>query len=166
MEAATGLAILGVILAVFVPTFLRELRTSKTAEAVTELERLHVAAATYYGTSHRTPSGRARGCVPGAAGPTPAEPSVTPEPTTFANGPHSNVWQALGYQPDSPVRFRYSFLPQQSGCNLRAEHLVTLRAEADLDGDGKHSRFERLAGANAHGDLVPIEILHVENRNE
>jgi Tfp pilus assembly protein PilE len=168
IEVALILSLLGVMLAVAVPTFLRALRTSKVAEVSSELQRLHASAAAYYVRPQVVGESKRLRCLPPAAGPAPALPSVEPSSVRFAapEMPGAATWQALGYEPEGPVRYRYSFLPAVSGCGSAAPRatstpLLTLRAEGDLDGDGTFSRFERHA-RDQDGELVldPLLVMH------
>ena len=176
LQAAIAVSLAGFVLAAFVPTYVRNLRLSKVAESATELNRMHSGAAAYFATPW-TPEGRAAGapplehCLPLGAGPTPEVPSEEPVEIDFADPdlPGSETWRGLAFVPDGPVRFRYSFVPVEPGCDLRSPegtYLVTLRAEGDLDGDGARSLFERRARANAERDLVPTGILYVRDRSE
>ena len=160
--------LIGVVLAVFVPTFVGEIRTSKVSEASEELASLHGASAAYFAASH---GGGRRQCLPDAAGPAPAEPSTDPVDVNFQadDVPGSAIWKALDWQPARPIRYRYTFVPAASGCGLSAAEdgpLLTLRAEGDLDGDGKRSLFEREATVDSAGDLVPIGVLYMLDRVE
>jgi type II secretory pathway pseudopilin PulG len=172
VEAAVVLCVLGVVLAAFVPTFVRNLRTSKVSEAPRQLRRMHQAAASYYETPHSKDGGRPRRhCLPSAAGPAPAEPAAEPEEVDFASEetPGHATWKALGFQPDRPIRYSYSFEPVATGCALGPDvgsPLVRMRAEGDLDQDGVRSLFERAAEANNKGELVPEGILHIKRRVE
>jgi type II secretory pathway pseudopilin PulG len=172
VEAALVVCVAGVVLAVFVPTFIRELRTSKIGEASNQLAALHQASAAYYGTRHQTEEGpRRTRCLPLAAGPTPAETSVDPVVVDFTDEelPGRETFEGLGWAPQRGLRYRYSFSPVKDGCDLLPQDdraLLTLRAEGDLDGDGKLSLFERQASANDEGELVPIGVLRVQNRTE
>lgn len=164
-------SIIGVVLAVFVPTFVREMRTSKVSEATEQLEALHQAAAAYFAARHETEGGAKRRCLPAAAGPAPAEASADPVEHEFQaeDAPGAATWSALSFQPRRGVRYRYTFQPAASGCNLTAPEegpLVTFRAEGDLDGDGKRSLFEREATIGEDGTLVPVGILHMLDRVE
>jgi hypothetical protein len=79
------------------------------------------------------------------------------------------TWTALDFTPDRPLRYRYTFLPVKEGCNLVSEDgrpILLLRAEGDLDADGKLSLFERRAISTEEGDLVPHGVLRVQNRIE
>ena len=172
VEVVLLISLLGVVLAVGVPAFVRGLRTSKAAEAPDELQRMFATVAAYYGTPQPTPDGKRVHCLPDPAGPTPEKPSVDPVEVQFTapEMPGAVTWRALGYSPAGPVRYRYSLLPSKPGCGLappnpRNPTLLTLRAEGDLDGDGVLSRFERSV-ALRDGDLVLEPLLVVQERVE
>ncbi len=171
LQVASGVFVVGCLLAAFVPRFLNELRLSKISEASEQLGRMHSAAAAYFAANHGTDEVPLRRCLPPAAGPTPEEPSEEPVSVAFAD-PHTSgspIWRSLGFVPDRPIRFRYAFDPVASGCDLRSPegtYLVTYRAEGDLDGDGERSLFERRARATETGELIPIGILYVRDRVE
>lgn len=167
IEAALLLCLIGIVLAVFVPTFLRRVRTNKINEAAELLQEMSDRAAAYYATSWD--KGR-RYCLPPSAGPTPAAPTVDlVEVDFFADDQagHS-TWEALGFQPDRPVRYSYSYTPSRDGCALNGNEdlgAITFRAEGDLDGDLIRSIFERQATLEADG-LKPANTLHVHQRTE
>ncbi|MFW6087257.1 MAG: pilus assembly FimT family protein [Myxococcota bacterium] len=172
VEVALLIAVVGALLAIGVPTFVRHLRASKTAEAAEQLARLHDRAAAYFAASHPQEDGTmGRQCLPKAAGPVPEEPSPDPvevDPTD-PEAPGHATWKALDWQPDRRLRFRYTFAPEKSGCGIRAEDdepVLTLRAEGDLDGDGTFSTYERLATVSDEGLLVPTDVLFVRDRME
>ncbi len=167
IEVGLLLCLLGVVLAVAVPTFGRHVRTSKVSEAAEQLDKLHRATASYFNAAW----GPERGCLPPQAGPTPSLPTQNPAVVDFtepaADGYQS--WTALGFQPSVPIRFRYSYLPHSHGCGLTAPEsnpLVVLRAEGDLDGDGVFSLFERTAQPTEEAGLMPIGVLHVLRRTD
>lgn len=172
VEVAAIVCLVGVLLAVFIPAFLRELRTSKTSEATEHLELLYQRSAAYFAARHPREDGPARTqCLPRAAGPTPRAPTEEPREVDFAGDdvPGSATWRALEFSPRIPVRYSYTFEPTSSGCGLRSPegtYLLTLRAEGDLDGDGERSIFERRARANDRGELEPSDILYVHDRVE
>lgn len=161
------LCIAGVLLAVFVPTFIRRVRTNKISEASELLQEMSERASAYYATSWA--DGK-RFCLPKPAGPTPRVPtldSVMIDFTAEEQTGHES-WEALGFQPDRPVRYSYSFVPSHHGCELvgdQALRSVSFRAEGDLDGDGVRSVFERRATIDGTG-LKPVETLHVYRRVE
>lgn len=167
VQTAALIALVGSLVAVAVPTFLRTVRRSKMAEASTELERLHARVAAYYAATHGP--GAKTHCVPIAAGPTPETPSVDPVQVTFAGseGDAPNAWKALGYEPMGPIRFSYSFAPERTDCDGRASGvLAVLRAEGDLDGDGNRSLFERRVLVDRETGTVRGDVLMMRDRVE
>lgn len=167
IEAALLLCITGIVLAVFVPTFLRRVRTNKISEAAELLQELSDRTAAYYATSWATGK---RHCLPPGAGPTPSAPTVDPAKVDFFAEEQAGhaTWEALGFQPDRPVRYSYTYTPTRVGCDLIGSDnagAVTLRAEGDLDGDLVRSTFERQATIEADG-LRPTDALHVRQRTE
>lgn len=167
IEAALLLCLIGIVLAVFVPTFLRRVRTNKINEAAELLQEMSDRAAAYYATSWD--DGQRR-CLPPSAGPTPAVPTVELVAVDFFAGDEAghSTWEALGFQPDRPVRYSYTYTPSRDGCALDGtEDLVTitLRAEGDLDGDLVRSTFERRATLEP-GGWKPANSLHVHQRVE
>lgn len=183
-EAAVIVCLVGIGLATFVPTFIRELRTSKTSEAVENLQLLSQRSAAYFATPWPREDGPAAlRCLPSTVGPTPRQPTLEPETVIFASEetPGHATWAALGFprapdpeaddhdQPALDVRYAYTFEPTASGCGLRSpegSYLLTLRAEGDLDGDGERSLFERRMAADEEGNLHSFGILYVLDRAE
>lgn len=168
VELALMLSLVGVTLAVMVPAFVREVRVSKVAEASETLQALHQAVASYYTTPRATSTGMRITCIPMPAGPTPAEPSRDPVRIDFqaADTPGAATWRAIAFQPSRPIRYRYTLSTEHPGCagDPRTTR-VLLRAEGDLDGDGHHSRFERVLVAR-DGVLVPTVPPRVVDRTE
>jgi type II secretory pathway pseudopilin PulG len=171
-EVCVIVAVVGVLVAVFVPAFLREVRTSRIAEAGEMLGTLHRGAAAYYDASQHTPSGVRFHCLPDAAGPFPLTPGIDAQPGDpgAAATPGSPTWRALGFAPLRPLRYSYTFAPASSGCAITAtdphDAILVLTAEGDLDGDGERSHFERRDGVDARGNLVPLDVLYVRDRVE
>ena len=167
------LSLIGIFLAVFLPTFWENVRTSKISEASDELQHIHLRTAAYFAaTQHREGENAAlRRCLPLPAGPTPQTPTADPVVVDFGapNESGFETWRAIGFLPTQPVRYRYSLLPAISGCEIaRGANDVAVRylAEGDLDGDGILSSFERHDAVNADGELVPTDVLLVTNRVE
>jgi type II secretory pathway pseudopilin PulG len=177
VETATVVSVIGMVLAVALPTLQRTIRVSKVAEAPEQLESLYRASTAYYAEARARPADdptsarhatAQRHCLPAAAGPTPETPSPTPRAVDFGadDVAGKDSWRALGFTPSMPLRYRYSFAPSSSGCDLPAGATLILRAEGDLDGDGVYSRFERRAQINADGTFTPEPVLHIEDRIE
>lgn len=167
IEAALLLCLVGIVLAIFVPTFTRRVRANKINEASELLQDLSARTAAYYATSW---DDERRHCLPPGAGPMPAVPSVEAESVDFlsAEAEGHETWQALGFQPDRPIRYSYTYVPSQHGCDLIGREglgTVSFRAEGDLDGDGVRSTFERRATLGPDGWLQ-ADVLHVHQRVE
>ena len=167
IEVALLLCLTGIVLAVFVPTFLRRVRTNKISEASELLQEMSDRTAAYHATSW---DGGRRHCLPPGAGPTPAAPTVELTEVDFL-GPDQTgheTWEALGFQPAQPVRYSYSYAPTRVGCDLIGSNdlgSVSFRAEGDLDGDGVRSTFERRTTLEVDG-LKPSDTLRVHQRIE
>lgn len=174
VELAALVCLVGIVLAVFIPTFVRELRTSKTSEATDNLRILHQRAAAYFVERHRPEEGEGptqTRCLPPTAGPAPRVPTEDAHEVDFQSDdtPGHVTWRALGFAPDLPVRYSYTFEPTAPGCGLRSPentYLLTIRAEGDLDDDGERSIFERRARATDDGELVPSDVLYIRDRVE
>jgi type II secretory pathway pseudopilin PulG len=168
LEISAAVSVVGTLLAVAVPTLTRTIQVSKVAEASQQLEALYRGAAAYYAVARRVEGGRTAHCLPAPAGPTPEVPAVSPVAVDFAQSKGASTWAALGFAPSAPLRFRYTFAPEVSGCAL--EHssapVLTLRAEGDLDGDGHYSVFERRAAILPKGQLRAEPVLHIDDRVE
>jgi hypothetical protein len=163
LEAALLLSLSALVLAVFVPSFVRRVRTNKIDEAPELLAELSRRTAAYY-AAHPT------GCLPPGAGPAPGAPARKPEELDFSSPetPGHATWRALAFQPGRPVRFSYQYLPRESGCGLRETEApipIVFRAQGDLDGDGVLSTFE-LRAKIEQGRFTPAEELRVHQRTE
>jgi hypothetical protein len=172
LYVAGGFALIGTLLAVFIPAFVREVRLSKTAEAAEMLQTMHFGASAYFASRQSVDGVERRRCLPAHAGPTPARPYVEARAVDFFDDQvhDAPTWRVLSFRSERPIRFSYRFDPVRAGCDLRTpEHtyIVTYSAEGDLDGDGLHSRFERRDAASSDEDaLVPVGILYERDRTE
>lgn len=167
IEAALLLCVVGIVLVVFVPTFLRRVRTNKINEAAELLQEMSDRAAAYYATPWDDAK---RFCLPGRAGPSPEAPAMDLQELDFSAEEQlgHESWAALGFQPSRPVRYSYSYTPSHDGCGLNTLDetvSVTFRADGDLDGDGVNSRFERRATIDRDG-FRPGVALQVHRRVE
>lgn len=168
VEAALVLSLTGVVLAAFVPTFLRYVRTSKLAEATELLASFHQHAAAYYARNQQVEGLSEGACLPAGAGPYPATPSPDPVDVDFLADPlGAATWRALGRTagPES-LRYAYEVAVTEPGCRQRAAS-ITFRALGDLDGDGQLSIIERSAvPAGDQQALVPRGPLRIVARTE
>jgi type II secretory pathway pseudopilin PulG len=144
VELAIAIALVGILLAVAVPTFVREVHASRFVEPVDGLQRIGAAA---IALAADRPAVQA---FPASAPLTPAAP---PRGHCEADPPGTwdgATWTALSFQPAPPgephcfaFEFESTLGPGRS----------TFRADAhgDLDGDGLTSTFE-ITGRSADGD--------------
>ena len=169
VEVAALLSVVGMLLAVAIPTLARTVRASKVAEAAEQLEFLSHAAATYYAQPRLDAARGTQYCLPEPAGPAPDVPSPQSVVVDFAAAPGAATWKALGFAPKGPLRYRYTFLPAAAGCWSEPDprtNSFTIRAEGDLDGDGIYSNFERRATLAPQGKTLPDPVLHIYDRIE
>jgi hypothetical protein len=150
VELAIAFALLASLLAVAVPTFVREVHASRFVEPVDGLRRIG-AAAVLYGNAHMVAQ-----AFPSSAPTTPAVPPRGHCETDPPDAWDHPTWRALDFRPgppDAPHCFAFSF-----DSNL-SPALSTFRAQAhgDLDGDGIFSTFEvtgHYADKDARGPLL------------
>ncbi|MGD0676838.1 MAG: hypothetical protein ABSC94_15605 [Polyangiaceae bacterium] len=144
LEIAVAFALGGTLLAVGVPTFAREVHSSRFAEPVDGLKRMASAAVAY---AQAEPVAQA---FPPSAPLTPLAPPrgvCEVDPAGLWDRP---TWRALGFRPvpeGEPHCFSFQF-----DSSLAAPR-STFRAQAhgDLDGDGITSTFE-MTGQVVEGD--------------
>jgi len=144
LELAIVFALVGSLLAIALPTFVREVHASRFVEPVDGLKRIG-AAAVVYGAGHPVAQG-----FPASA---PLTPSAPPRGRCEADPPETwetPTWRALDFRPapaGTPHCFAFSFAsalgPGKS--SFRAQ------AHGDLDGDGTTSTFE-VTGQYVEGD--------------
>jgi type IV pilus assembly protein PilA len=144
LELAVAFSLVASVLAVAVPTFVREVHASRFVEPVDGLQRIG-AAAVLYGIGR--PVGQA---FPPSAPATPTTPPrghCEPDPPGTWDHPTWRTFDFRPVPPETPHCFSFSF-----DSNL-SPSLSTFRAQAhgDLDGDGIPSTFE-VTGHHAEGD--------------
>ncbi len=149
VEAAILFAITGSLLAVFVPTFAREVRASRFVEPVSGLNQIGTSALALAAGKP------AKDAFPSSA---PVTPALPPRGTREADPPGAwdhPTWLALGFRaaPEG-VPHAFSF-----GFDVRSEatHATFIaHAHGDLDGDGVRSTFE-LRGHAQDGEPAAID---------
>ena len=171
VETAALISLCGVLVAVFVPNFVRHLRFCKLVEASQLLDDLYRGTAAYYAVERTVAGKPARGCLPESAGPTPTKPSPQPVHVDFAalDTVGRETWRELG-QTEGQLRYSYEIDVAQPGCAPRgvpADPAVVFRASGDLDGDGVHSLLERSASlSHDQRALLPDIPLRITQRTE
>lgn len=143
-NAMVFVAIVGVMAAVAIPSFMKYVKKSKSTEANIELLRLRTGVENYL-IEH--------GELPAAAGPSPplgsccaaGDSTCIPDPAHWANP----TWQALRFSIDEPNRYSYELATAGGG--------YTVRAYGDLDCDGVYSTFTLSSGSNDVLETDPLE---------
>jgi hypothetical protein len=147
LEAAVGFAVLGSVLAVATPAFVRELHASRFAEPVNALNVLGERAIAY-AEANDTAS-----AFPATAPLTPATvPRGTRELDPDGTWDHP-TWRALDFRASAegePHSFSFAF----DGMNAPAGSTFVAHAHGDLDGDGVTSTFEIRGHTTGDGHAV------------
>ena len=142
VEIMIVVAIIGVLSAVAIPSFMKYIRRSKTTEASMNLRKLYDSSVTYYEAEHADATGNIlTKQFPNTKAWTPPQGQCCTE-TGQKCGPPAHItdwtdptWQALSFSIRDPHYYSYQY--DSDGTQF------TARAVGDLDGDGVRSTFER-----------------------
>jgi hypothetical protein len=158
VEVAAGVAVLGSLVAIAVPTFLREIKSSRFVEPAEGLAAI-AAGAVAYAETHGTKASVAA-AFPRSVGLTPATPPAGRLAADLPGTWNDPTWGLLGF-PASLQDFRladgephaFSFAFDSSLAPARSTFVA--HAHGDLDGDGATSTFEvRGQDTTAEGPAV------------
>jgi hypothetical protein len=131
VELAATVAVLGSVLAVFVPTFVRNVHASRFAEPQDGLKRIAMrATALAAGESPES-------AYPESVGLTPAQVPQGKPTTDPAGTWEQNTWRKLDFRLEGPHYYSFSFESSRAAGVSR----FTAVAHGDLDGDGILSTF-------------------------
>jgi hypothetical protein len=150
LQLALFVALIGSVLAVFVPEFLRNLHASRLAEPISGLQHL-AANATMQAAASPT-----RFAYPESAPRTPEQvPSGASVSDPMGTWAHP-TWRLLAFEQKGPHFFSFEF---ESELGDQGAHFIA-RAFGDLDGDGELSSFELFGESHpeAHPIIYPIRI--------
>ena len=172
LELMIVVAILGILAAVAIPAFMTYIRRSKTAEAATNVEKMFVAAATYYSKQHvigqTITASVLSQCTVAAIVRNPATPTANKQTLDQALWPVGSPADVIGFTIADPVYYGYSALSSAAACALTSGS-YTFIAEGDLDGDGSFSFFSQTAGPLPSGgafELAKAGAIYVNNELE
>jgi type IV pilus assembly protein PilA len=159
IELMIVVAIIGVLAAVAIPSFIRYIRRSQTVEATMNLRKMYDGAVAYYVGEHADKDGNTANKQFPVAGPTVPDLATLTNETLTHSGYQSQPadwkqggWSALEFAVSDRQKFAYTFvndLPGVSGVGSEA----TMRANGDLNGNGLYSTFSR----SMHGTLEGVE---------
>jgi hypothetical protein len=144
LELAIAFALFGSLLAIAVPSFIREVHASRLVEPIEGLHRIGASAIAY---ARGRPVGHA---FPASA---PMTPAVPPRGHCQPDAPDAwdhPTWRALDFRPVAaglPHCFAFEFdsVPSSAKSTFKAH------AHGDLDGDGITSTFQ-ISGQDTDGD--------------
>lgn len=142
IELMIVVAIIGILSAVAIPSFIRYTRKSKTLEAVMSIRRMYDGAVAYYIGEHVDKTGISlHQKFPDSTGPTPAAAVPCGNPVIVAQAEWgTDSWQALDFAVSDPQRYQYEF--QDNGLEGAAS-FATMIARGDLNCNGVPSMFAR-----------------------
>ncbi len=152
LQGAVGFAVVGSLLAVAVPAFVRDFHASRLAEPVEGLGRIG-AASVALGT-------KSDGALPA---PAPLTPASVPRGALVIDAPGTwdhPTWKALAFEPfpgGAPHAFAFAYEREGEG--------FMAHAHGDLDGDGTQSTFE-LRGRRNGGEITLDPGLYVQSEVE
>ena len=172
IELMIVVAILGILAAIAIPSFIGFVQRSKTSEAGVNLKMLFIGANTYWNrqvaAGASLDAASASRCTVGAEGPTPTS-NPSDEKVFFDFGSVPN-FHRLDFRIADGFYYRYAIdSGYGSGCDLapaNVDDVYTFRAEGDLDDDGLRSTFEMAVGTTVRGELYHSRGLHIRNETE
>jgi type IV pilus assembly protein PilA len=138
LELMITVAIVGLLAATAVPSFMHYIAKAKTTEATTQLEKIYNGARLYWIEPHGT-AGSVTPLPPQFPDAAPATPAVSCCALTggrcvpAASQWQVPTWKALGFSLDDPHYYQYEF--------LSAAGAFTARAYGNLDCDANFSTF-------------------------
>ena len=144
IELMIVVAIIGILAAVAIPAFINYMKRSKTSEATVNLKTITEGSMAYFdsdieGKSHYLPLTVTR--TPDSD---PTSSLVDPATASVASQFADASWLALGWAPNKPFLYRYSFTNgcSESPCGNGTGGTTT--AVGDIDNDTTLSTFQRL----------------------
>ncbi|HKY37385.1 MAG TPA: hypothetical protein VJN18_15690 [Polyangiaceae bacterium] len=132
VEAALAFSLVGSLLALTIPAFLRNLHASKMSEALVGLERISARAVSLADGAPQTSA------YPASA---PLTPESVPRATLVSDPPgtwNHPTWRLLGFGLEVPHAYSFRF-DAENGPEVSR---FTATAHGDLDGDGVLSTFQ------------------------
>jgi type IV pilus assembly protein PilA len=144
IELMIVVAIIGVLAAIAIPSFIKYTRRSKTSEALMNIRKMYDGAVAYYVGEHADALGSIQNRqFPISAPPVPALAMITSlAGTKYQSLPaewKQGGWVALDFMVQDPQYFSYAY--SSSGVYTSASSYMT--AQGDFNGNGLYSVFQR-----------------------
>lgn len=142
IELMVVIAIVGILSAIAIPSYIRYIQRSKTAEAFLALREIHDSSVAYFESEHATDDGAI--IPPQFPSPVIVTPAIS-ELGVSRRNPNQDEWeapswQALNFGVSDPHMYSY----QYDGIGTRNGSRFTASAFGNLDGDTTYSTFCRL----------------------
>src|SRR5262245_31068667 len=158
IELMVAIAILGVLAAIAVPSFIGYMRRARTSEAIQTLGSMYSAAASLYVAEHagrKVTSTVVTACVAEPNAMSPSDPTSTKQRFTGGDGFNQLAFKLTDY-----VYYGYGFtsIGNPGGITCFADsatitNVYTFFAHGDLDDDSTLSTFELSVGSNGAQQL-------------
>jgi type IV pilus assembly protein PilA len=158
IELMIVVAIIGVLAAIAIPSFVKYVRRSKTTEATMNLRKMYDGAVAYYVGEHADASGNIQSKQFPASGPT--TPSLNTLTASMLAGKKYQSqpsewkvggWAALDFSVSDPQYFAYTFDNQSAGTGTDAK--AAMVANGDFNANQIYSIFER----DCYGTLEGVQ---------
>jgi len=147
-------AVIGILAAVAIPSFIKYTRRSKTVEATASLDGIRTGAVQYFMADHYSKQGKLlpKKFPPSSGGWWPAKPCCEMPDYKCPLVPGSwdrSPWNELNFMLPAPHYYQYRFTSAGQG----KDATYTAQARGDLDCDGIYSSYEIRGRVGPGGDL-------------
>jgi type IV pilus assembly protein PilA len=168
VELMIVVAILGILAAIAIPSFVSYIRRSKTSEAYANIANLFQAAASYYElsfTDSRLVDSSTVGYCTVATTATGLVPGEQKQTYNYYAEPN---FKAIGFNLADPAYYAYHIQSGSPSCSHEASTaaLYSLRAFGNLDGDSEVATFELAVGSSSDNTLARAAQFFVANETE
>jgi type IV pilus assembly protein PilA len=160
IELMIVVAIVGVLAAVAIPSFVKYIRRSKTAEASMNLRKMYDGCVAYYVGEHADAQGNIANKQFPVSGPTvPALGTLTATMATgkrYQSSPSEwkqGGWAALDFSVNDSQYFAYTFNNTSTGSGTGTDASAQMVANGDMNANGVYSVFQR----DMHGTLEGVQ---------
>ena len=172
VELMIVVAIIGVLSAVAIPSFMKYIRRSKTTEASMNLRKMYDSSVTYYEAEHADSAGSiVTKQFPSAKTWTPTQGQCCLEtgrkctPPNHINDWTHAVWQALNFSIDDPFYYSYQTVATV-GTGSAIGDRYDLEGSGDLNCNGTYSLFRRSANVDSNYGIRGGSGLYILNELE
>jgi prepilin-type N-terminal cleavage/methylation domain-containing protein len=153
IELMIVVAIVGLLSAVAIPTFIKYLRQAKTVEAVEGLDKIKIGAREYYVVDHWSSAGTLLDRqFPNGISQVPSAGPCCQRCINSSNDWDNHGWGVIKFGLTDPHYYAYSFTT--TGMINSAQY--TANAMGDLDCDGKNSTFQIRGSICTESDVVIV----------